>query len=86
MRPDEKCAPSTKCPHGVWIGTNCFQCDHDIPAQPAELPVRELAQEILKPHWPVVRNMDENEAREREVDRIEAVMGRALAAAKEPRG
>jgi hypothetical protein len=42
----------------------------------AQLPIRELAQEILKPHWPVVRNMDENEAREKEVDRIVGVLRR----------
>jgi hypothetical protein len=74
---EPKGAPSTKCNHGVWIGNNCWQCDNNIPAQPKELPIRELAQEILKPHWPVVRNMDENESREREVDRIVATIERA---------
>ncbi len=75
-----KGAPPTKCKHGVWIGHNCWQCDNDMPAQPSELPIRELAQEILKPHWPVVHNMEENAAREREVDRIESVLRRAALA------
>jgi hypothetical protein len=43
---------------------------------------RELAQEILKPHWPVVHNMEENAAREREVDRIVAVMLRSTSPAQ----
>jgi len=37
---------------------------------------RELAQEILKPHWPVVHNMEENEARQKEVERIESALAR----------
>lgn len=34
------------------------------------------AQEILKPHWPSVRNMEENEARQKEVERIIAILKR----------
>jgi len=40
---------------------------------------RETAQEILKPHWPVVHNMEENEARQKEVERIESALVRYAA-------
>lgn len=44
-----------------------------------QVELRELAQEILKPHWPVVHNMEENEARQKEVERIMGILMRVPA-------
>jgi hypothetical protein len=58
---------ASKSQSGGHRADNQPEMSADAPYLPS---VEEVAQFILKPHWPVVRNTEENEARQKEMQRI----------------